>query len=118
MRYCKKRVRMFDNKKLYKKLLQLQESQTPDSRSINTILSEIAEPDPAEFETVKIEVEVEKSKRHMVREVDSILYYEIYKSENYLAKPDSETDPFERKLQEAKLKALHEVLKGRKGNVH
>lgn len=113
MRYCKIRVKRFSNKKLYKKLTRLQEFQTPDTRSINVILSEIAKRDPAEFEAAKIEVEVEKSARQMVREVNEILYYEIKYCEDYLIKPESETDSYERKLREAKLKMVQKVLERR-----
>lgn len=114
MRYCKIRVRRFSNKKLYKKLTRLQEFQTPDTRSINVILSEIAQRDPAEFEAAKIEVEVEKSKRQMVREVNEILYYEIKYCEDYLAKPESETAPYERKLRAAELKMVQKILERRR----
>ncbi|MDN3450347.1 hypothetical protein QMA09_09100 [Planococcus sp. APC 3906] len=110
MRYCKIRVKMFSNKKLYKRLTRLQEFQKPDTRSIDVILSEIAQRNPVEFEDAKIEVEVEKSKRHMVREVKEILYYEIKYYEDYLAKPASETDPYERKLRAAKLQMVQQIL--------
>lgn len=114
MRYCKIRVKRFSNKKLYKKLMRLQEFQPPDTRSINIILTEIAQRNPEEFETAKIEAEVEKSERQIVREVDEILYYEIKYCEDYLARPKLETDPYERKLRAAKLKMVHKVLERRR----
>ena len=114
MIYCKARVRMFRNKKLYKRLMRLQERQSPDTRAINVILSEIARRDPAEYEAGKIEVEVELSKRHIVREVTGILYLEIKFNEDYLAKPESDTDPYERKLRSAKLEMVQKELELRR----
>ena len=114
MRYCKIRVRRFSNKKLYKKLMRLREFQPPDTRSINVILSEIDRRNPEEFEAAKIEAEVEKSKRQLVREVDEILYYEIKYCEDYLARPKSETAPYERKLRAANLKMVQKILESRR----
>lgn len=114
MRYCKVRVRMFSNKKLYKKLTRLQEFQTPDIRSINILQSEIDRRDPSEFEAAKIEVEVEMSKRHAVREVNEILLLEIKYNEDYLAKPEAETIPYERNLRSAKLEMVQNELARRR----
>ncbi|MGI2329378.1 hypothetical protein [Planococcus sp. YIM B11945] len=114
MRYYKFRIKMFSNKKLYNKLKRLQEEQIPDTRSVNVLLSEIARRDPVEYEAAKIEVEVERSERHAVREATSILHLEIKYNADYLAKPESETDPYERKLRAAKLEMVQKVLERRR----
>jgi len=115
MRYSEAKVKKFTNKKLYERLTLLNNEQSPDTRSINVILSEIAKRDPAEYEAGKIEAEVEKSKRHTVMESTEILYLEIKYNEDYLAKPESETAPYERKLRSAMLEMVQKEL-GRRTN--
>lgn len=110
MRYSEAKVKKFTNKKLYERLTLLNNEKSPDTRSIMVILSEIAQRDPAEYEAGKIEAEVEKSKRHTVMESTDILYLEIKYNEDYLAKPESETDPYERKLRLAKLEMVQKEL--------
>ncbi|UJF25534.1 hypothetical protein [Planococcus sp. 107-1] len=113
MRYCKCRVKRFSNKKLYTRLARLQEYENPNLKAIHVLLSEIESRDPAEYEAGIIEAKVEQSKRFAVREVDEILHYEIKYNEDYLAKPEAETDPFERKLRAAKLAMVQDVLNRR-----
>lgn len=103
IRYSEAKVKKFTNKKLYERLTLLSNEKSPDTKSIKVILSEIAQRDPAEYEVGKIEAEVEKSKRHTVMESTDILYLEIKYNEDYLAKPESKTDPYERKLRSAML---------------
>jgi len=110
MRYSVAKVKKFTNKKLYERLTQLNNEKSPDTRAITVILSEIAQRDPAEYEAGKIEAEVEMSKRHAVMESTDILYLEIKYNEDYLAKPESETDPYERKLRSAMLEMVHKEL--------
>ncbi|MEK4406233.1 hypothetical protein MKZ26_17905 [Sporosarcina sp. FSL K6-6792] len=110
MRYSEAKVKKFTNRKLYERLTLLNNEKSPDTRSIMVILSEIAQRDPAEYEAGKIEAEVEKSKRHTVMESTDILYLEIKYNEDYLAKPESETDPYERKLRLAKLEMVQKEL--------
>ena len=114
MRYREASVKKFPSKKLYERLTLLNNEKSPDTRSIMVILSEIAKRDPAEYEAGKIEAEVEKSKRHTVMETTDILYLEIKDSEDYLAKPESETDTNERKLRLAMLKMVQKELGRRK----
>lgn len=113
MRYCKARVKRFSNKKLYTRLSRLQEFENPNLKAIRVLLSEIESRDPAAFEASIIEAKVEQSKRYALREVDEILHYEIKYNEDYLAKPESDTDPFERKLRAAKLEMVLDILKRR-----
>jgi len=113
MRYREARVKKFTSKKLYEQLTLLNNEKSPDTRSIMVILSEISHRDPAEYETGKIEAEVEKSKRHTVMETTDILYLEIKYNEDYLAKPESETAPYERKLRSAMLKMVQKELRRR-----
>ncbi|WKA52732.1 hypothetical protein QWY22_09305 [Planococcus liqunii] len=108
------RLKKFTNKKLYERLTRLENEKVPDTESLQALLLEISRRDPAEFEAGKIAAEVEKSKRHAVRESTDILYYEIKYCEDYLAKPQSETDPFERKLRYAKLQMIQKELSFRK----
>lgn len=112
-RYREAKIKKYTNKKLYERLTQLTDEKAPDSKLINMILSEIAQRDPAEYESGKIAAEVEKSKRHAVMETTDILYLEIKYNEDYLAKPESETEPYERKLRSAKLKMIQEELRRR-----
>lgn len=110
MRYSKARVKKLTNKKLYERLTLLKNEESPDTKAIGVIFSEIAERDPAEYEDGKIEAEVEKYRRHTVLETTDILHLEIKYNESYLAKPDSETDPYERKLRSAKLEVVLKEL--------
>lgn len=112
-RYSEARVKKLTNKKLYERLTLLNNEEPPDSKSIKVILSEIAQRDPADYELGKIEAEVEKSKRHAVMETTDILYLEIKYNEDYLAKSESETDPYERKLRSAMLEMIREELSRR-----
>lgn len=110
IRYSEAKVKKFTNKKLYERLTLLSNEKSPDTKSIKVILSEIAQRDPAEYEVGKIEAEVEKSKRHTVMESTDILYLEIKYNEDYLAKPESKTDPYERKLRSAMLEMVQKEL--------
>ncbi|NYF23675.1 hypothetical protein [Sporosarcina sp. JAI121] len=112
-RYSEAKVKKLTNKKLYERLTRLNNDKAPDSKSIKVILSEIANRDPADYELGKIEAEVEKSKRHAVMETTDILYLEIKYYEDYLAKPESETDPYERKLRSAMLEMIQKELSRR-----
>lgn len=112
-RYSEAKVKKLTNKKLYERLTLLNNEEAPDSKSIKVILSEIAQRDPADYELGKIEAEVEKSKRHAVMETTDILYLEIKYNEDYLTKPESETDPYERKLRSAMLEMILEELSRR-----
>lgn len=76
-RYSEAKVKKFTNKKLYERLTRLNNEVAPDLESIKLILSEIAQRDPADYESGKIEAKVEKSKRHAVMETTDILYPEI-----------------------------------------
>ncbi|AMQ07846.1 hypothetical protein [Sporosarcina psychrophila] len=113
MRYSEAKVKKLTSKKLYERLTMLNNEKSPDTRSIMVVLSEIAQRDPAEYEAGKIEAEVEKSKRHTVMETTDILYLEIKYHEDYLAKSESETDPYERKLRSAMLGMVHKELRRR-----
>ncbi|MCZ2260601.1 hypothetical protein [Sporosarcina sp. G11-34] len=112
-RYSEAKVKKFTNKKLYERFTLLNNEAAPDSKSIKAILYEIAQRDPADYELGKIEAEVEKSKRHAVMETTHILYLEIKYNRDYLAKPESETDPYERKLRYAMLEMIQEELSRR-----
>ncbi|WP_394121991.1 hypothetical protein [Planococcus donghaensis] len=103
-------VKKMTNKKLYERLARLNNEKSPDLKALTLIQTEIAQRDPAEYEVGKIEAEVEKSHRHAVRETTDILYLEIKYNEDYLAKPESETDPYERKLRSAKLEMIQKEL--------
>lgn len=113
-RYSETKVKKFTNKKLYERLTQLNNEEPRDSKSIKVTLSEIAQRDPADYELGKIAAEVEKSKRHAVMETTDILYLEIKYNEDYLAKPESETDPYERKLRSAMLEMIQKELERRR----
>jgi len=115
MRYSEAKVKKFTNKKLYEQLTLLNNEKPPDTSSIKVILSEISRRAPEEYEAGKIVAEVEKSKRHAVMESTDILYLEIKYNEDYLAKPESETDPYERKLRSAMLEMVQKEL-GRRTN--
>ena len=112
-KYSEAKVKKLTNKKLYERLTVLNNEEAPDSKSIKAILSEIAERDPADYELRKIQAEVEKSKRHAVMESIDILYLEIKYYEDYLAKPDSETDLYKRKLRSAMLEMIQNELSRR-----
>ena len=112
--YCKARVKRFSCKKLYKRLTLLNNEKSPNTKAIHNILSEIAKRDPVEYEAEKIEVEVEFSKRHAVRETSEILDFEIKYNQDYLDQPESLTDPYERKLRSAKLEMVQKELAHRK----
>lgn len=101
------------NKKLYERLTRLNDEMNPDLKAIALIQAEIAQRDSAEYELGKIEAEVEKSHRHAVMESTDILYLEIKYNEDYLAKPESETDPYERKLRSAQLEMIQKELSRR-----
>lgn len=113
-KYSKAKVKKLTNKKLYERLTRLNNEEDRDVELIKIILSEIAQRDPAEYEMGKIAAEVEKSRRHAVIETTDILYLEIKYNEDYLAKPESETDPYECKLRSAKLEMLHKELERRR----
>ncbi|WP_441341779.1 hypothetical protein [Planococcus sp. FY231025] len=104
------KVKKMTNKKLYERLTRLNNEKSPDLKALTLVQSEIAQRDPAEYELGKIEAEVEKSHRHAVRETTDILYLEIKYNEDYLAKPVSETDPYERKLRSAQLEMIQKEL--------
>lgn len=110
MKWTEFRIKKFSNKKLFERLTRLNNEKTPDTESINILRSEIAQRDPEEYEAGKIEAEVEKSKRHAVRETTDILHLDIKYYDNYLAKPESETDPYERKVRLAKLQMVKKEL--------
>lgn len=110
LRYSEARVKKFTNKKLYERLILLSNEKSMDTKPIRVILSEIAQRDPVEYEAGKIEAEVEKSKRHTVMETTDILYLEIKYNEDYLSKPESKTDPYERKLRSAMLEMIQKEL--------
>lgn len=110
LKYTAARVKKFTSKKLYERLTRLNDEKTPDIESITILLSEIAQRDPEEYEAGKIEAEVEKSKRHTVMETTDILHLDIKYYENYLEKPESETDPYERKIRSAKLEMVQKEL--------
>ena len=112
-RYSEANVKRFTNKKLYERLTRLKNEKTPDLKAIKIIQAEIAHRDPQEYEIGKIEAEVEKSHRHAVKESTDILYLEIKYCEDYLAKPKSETDLYERKLRFAKLEMIQKELRRR-----
>ncbi|MBD7908436.1 hypothetical protein [Sporosarcina gallistercoris] len=114
MKFFEARVKKWSSKKLYERLTRLRDEKAPDTKSISTILSEIAKRDPAEYETGKIEAIVEKYKRHAVMESTDILHLEIQYNEDYLAKAESETDPLERKIRAAQLDVVQKELKSRK----
>jgi len=113
-RYSEAKIKKLTNKKLYERLTVLNNEKAPDSKLINLILTEITKRDPADYELGKIEAEVEKSKRHAVMETTDILYLEIKYNEDYLAKPESETDPYERKLRSAMLAMIQMELSRRR----
>lgn len=110
LKYTAASVKKFTNKKLYERLTRLNDEKKPDIESINILLSEIAQRDPEEYEAGKIEAEVEKSKRHTVMETTDILRLDIQYYEDYLAKPESETDSYERKVRTAKLGMVQKEL--------
>lgn len=103
------------NKKLYEQLMRLNNEKSPVLKALTLVQREITQRDPAEYELGKIEAEVEKSHRHAAMETTDILYVEIKYNEDYLAKPESETDPHERKLRAAKLEMIQKEL-GRRTN--
>lgn len=110
-KFSKANVKKMTNKKLYERLIRLNNEKSPDLKAITLIQAEIAQRDPAAYELGKIEAEV----RHAVMETTDILYLEIKYNEDYLAKPESETDPYERKLRSAKLEMIQKEL-GRRTN--
>lgn len=113
-RYSEAKIKKLTNKKLYERLTRLYNEEAHDSEAIKVILSEIAQRDPADYELGKIKAEVEKSKRHAVMETTDILYLEVKYNEDYLAKPESETDPYERKLRSAMLEMVQGELDRRR----
>ena len=112
-KFRKANVKKMTNRKLYERLTRLNNEKSPDLKAITLIQAEIAQRDPAEYELGKIEAEVEKSHRHAVRETPDILYLEIKYNEDYLAKPESETNPYERKLRAAQLEMIRKELSRR-----
>lgn len=52
-------------------------------------------------------------KRHTVRERTEILLFEIMSNQKYLDKPESMTEPYERKLRLAKLEIVQKELEDR-----
>ncbi|AIY05400.1 hypothetical protein Plano_1435 [Planococcus sp. PAMC 21323] len=112
-KFSEANVRKMTNKKLYERLTRLNNEKSPDLKALTLIQAEIAKRNPAEYELGKIEAEVEKSYRHAVIETTDILYLEIKYNKDYLAKPESETDPYERKLRSAKLDMIQKELSRR-----
>ncbi|WP_142826278.1 hypothetical protein [Planococcus soli] len=112
-KFSEANVKKMTNKKLYERLIRLNNEKSPDLKAITLIQAEIAQRDPAEYEMGKIEAEVEKSHRHAVMESTDILYLEIKYNEDYLAKPKSETIPYERKLRSAQLEMIQKELSRR-----
>lgn len=112
-KFRKANVKKTTNKKLYEQLIRLDNEKRPDLKAITLIQAEISQRDPAEYELGKIEAEVEKSHWHAVRETPDILYLEIKYNEDYLAKPESETNPCERKLRAARLEMIRKELSRR-----
>lgn len=113
MKFIEARVKRWTSKKLYERLTRLRDEKWPDTKSISAILSEIAKRDPVEYETGKLEAIVEKYKRHAVMESTDILHLEIKYNEDYLAKAESETEPFERKIRAAQLEVVQKELRNR-----
>lgn len=109
-KFSEANVKKMTNKKLYERLTRLNNEKSPDLNALKLIQAEIAQRDPAEYELGKIEAEVGKSHRHAVMESTDILYLEIKYNEDYLAKPESKTDPYERKLRSAKLEMIQKEL--------
>lgn len=109
-KFSEAKIKKMTNKKLYERLTRLNNEKRPDLKAIAIIQAEIAQRDSTEYELGKIETEVEKSHRHAVMESTDILYMEIKYNEDYLAKPESETDPYERKLRYAKLEMIQKEL--------